>query len=156
MRIAKEFDLDYVLIHCTDGGVIADELALESPAVVLGPVFGDRGKPELHNHDITTPAVLAKHGLSFAICTDHPETPIQYLPLTAALAVRGGLSHEQALRGITVDAAKTLGVDEIMGSIEQGKRADCVLFDGDPLDLMTTPKLVMVNGKIAVNRLKAE
>lgn len=153
IRIAKEFDLDYVLIHCTDGGIIADELALENPAIVLGPVFGDRGKPELHNHDITTPAVLANQGLSFAICTDHPETPIQYLPLTAALAVRGGLSPEQALRGITIDAARMLGVEDIMGSIEPGKRADCVLFDGDPLDLTVTPKMVMVNGSVAVNKL---
>lgn len=153
IRIAKEFSLDYVLIHCTDGGVIADELSEDCPAMVLGPVMGDRGKPELHNHDISTPAIIARHGMSFALCTDHPETPIQYLPLTAALAVRGGLSREQALRSVTIDAAKMLGVDDIMGSIAVGKRADCVLFDGDPLDLTVTPKLVMVNGKIAVNRL---
>lgn len=156
IRIAKEFDLDYVLIHCTDGGVIADELASENPAVVLGPVLGDRGKPELRNHDIATPAVLAAHGMSFAVCTDHPETPIQYLPLTAALAVRGGLSREQALRSITIDAARTLGVENMMGSIEEGKRADCALFGGDPLDVTVTPRLVMVNGAIAVNKLSAE
>ena len=149
IRLAKEFSLDYVLIHCTDGTVIADELAEDSPAVVMGPLFGDRGKPELHNHEITTPAVLHKNGIRFAICTDHPETPIQYLPLTAALAVRGGLDRETALRAITITAAEKIGVDGRLGSIAAGKDADFSLFDGDPLDLRVTPKLVYVNGKEA-------
>lgn len=149
IRLAKEFSLDYVLIHCTDGAVIADELAEDSPAVVMGPLFGDRGKPELHNHEITTPAVLHKNGIRFAICTDHPETPIQYLPLTAALAVRGGLDRETALRAITITAAEIIGVDGRLGSIAAGKDADFSLFDGDPLDLRVTPKLVFVNGKEA-------
>ena len=147
IRLSKEFGLDYVLIHCTDGGVIADELAEDAPAVVTGPLFGDRGKPELHNHDISTPSVLAKNGIKCAICTDHPETPIQYLPLTAALAVRGGLSREEALRGITIYAAEILGLADKLGSIEVGKQADFSLFDGDPLDLTATPEFVMIAGK---------
>ena len=154
MRIAKEFELDYVLIHCTDGGVIADELAEDRPAVVTGPLLGDRGKPELANHDVTTPRILHEHGIKFAICTDHPETPIQYLPMTAALAVRGGLSEENALRGITINAAEVLGVDGILGSVEVGKNADFVLFDKNksPLDIMSLPYMVVVDGKIAVKK----
>lgn len=151
VRIAEEFELDYVLIHCTDGGVIADELAEEHPAVVVGPLFGDRGKPELANHDITTPRILYENGIKCAICTDHPETPIQYLPMTAALAVRGGLSEDEALRGITINAAEILGVDGILGSVEVGKNADLVLFDKNksPLDIMSLPCMVIVDGKIA-------
>ncbi|MBE6888836.1 MAG: amidohydrolase [Ruminococcaceae bacterium] len=148
IRISKEFDLDYVLIHCTDGAVIADELAEDSPAVVVGPLFGDRGKPELRNHDITTPAALAAEGIKCAICTDHPETPIQYLPLTAALAVKGGLSREDALKGITLYPAEILGLSDKLGSIEVGKQADFSLFKGDPLDLTVTPEAVAINGKI--------
>ena len=150
IRIAKEFGLDYVLIHCTDGGVIADELAVDAPAIVLGPLLGDRGKPELAHHDISTPKLLAEHGMSFAICTDHPETPIQYLPLTAALAVRGGLSREEALKAITVNAAKLLGVSDRLGTIEVGKDADLVLFSGDPLDITVIPEAVFVNGRLAL------
>jgi len=146
VRLSKEFGLDYVLIHCTDGAVIADELSEDAPAVVVGPLFGDRGKPELRNHDIATPSVLAANGIKCAICTDHPETPIQYLPLTAALAVRGGLSREEALRGITLYAAETLGIADTLGSIEVGKQADFSLFDGDPLDLTVTPEAVYVRG----------
>ena len=153
VRIAKEFKLNYVLIHCTDGGVIADELSEDKPKVVLGPILGDRGKPELKNHSITTPAKMHDCGIEFAICTDHPETPIQYLPLTAALAVRGGLGRENALKAITVNAAKILGVENRIGSIEVGKDADLALFSGDPLDVMNTPELVCVNGKIVINKL---
>lgn len=152
IRISKEFGLDYVLIHCTDGAVIADELAEDHPAVVVGPLFGDRGKPELHNHDISTPAVLNKNGIKFAICTDHPETPIQYLPLTAALAVRGGLDRDTALRAITINAAEIIGAADRIGSIETGKDADFSLFSGDPLDLTVTPSLVAVNGNIVFGK----
>ena len=153
IRITKEFDLDYVLIHCTDGGIIGEELAEDDPAVVLGPLFGDRGKPELRNHDISTPALLKKEGIRFAICTDHPETPIQYLPLTAALAVRGGLDRETALRARTISGAEIIGAEDRIGSVEVGKDADFSLFEGDPLDLTVTPKLVTVNGKIMVQNL---
>lgn len=152
VRLAKEFKLDYVLIHCTDGGVIADELAEDNPAVVVGPLFGDRGKPELAHHDITTPRILSENGIRFAICTDHPETPIQYLPLTAALAVRGGLSREEALRGITITAAEILGAADRVGSIETGKDADFSLFKGDPLDLTVTPEMVFVSGNAAYKK----
>lgn len=148
IRLSKEFNLDYVLIHCTDGAVIADELAEDKPSVILGPLMGDRGKPELANHDIRTPAVLHKNGINFAICTDHPETPIQYLPLTAALAVRGGLSRDEALRAITINAAKIIGAEDRIGSVEVGKDADFSLFRGDPLDIAATPELVCVSGKI--------
>lgn len=152
IRLSEEFGLDYVLIHCTDGGVIADELAQDCPKVVVGPLFGDRGKPELHNHDISTPKILSDNGIRAAICTDHPETPIQYLPLTAALAVRGGLSREEALRGITLTAAEIIGVSDILGSIEVGKQADLSLFSGDPLDLTVTPDMVFVGGKLAFRK----
>lgn len=156
VRISKEFGLDYVLIHCTDGGIIADELAEDiagkEPAVVVGPLFGDRGKPELAHHDITTPRILFENGIKFAICTDHPETPIQYLPLTAALAVRGGLSREEALRGITINAARILGAEDRIGSVEVGKDADFSLFSGDPLDVSTTPEMVFIYGKLAFRK----
>lgn len=148
IRISKEFNLDYVLIHCTDGGIIAEELAEDMPAVVLGPLMGDRGKPELAHHDIKTPATLSENGIKFAICTDHPETPIQYLPLTAALAVRGGLAREEAFRAITINAAEIIGAADKIGSVEVGKDADFSLFMGDPLDITETPVLVCVSGKI--------
>ncbi len=153
VRIAKEFELDYVLIHCTEGALIADELSEDNPAVVLGPLFGDRGKPELRNHGISTPKALFDRKIRFAICTDHPETPIQYLPLTAALAVKGGLDELTALKAITIEAAKIIGADDRIGSIEVGKDADFSLFRENPLELNSEPCFVSVGGKIAVNKL---
>ncbi|MDE6732830.1 MAG: amidohydrolase [Oscillospiraceae bacterium] len=152
IRIAKEFSLDYVLIHCTDGGIIADELSEDSPKVILGPLMGDRGKPELANHSIETPRILGENGVKFAICTDHPETPVQYLPLTAALAVRGGLAREEALRAITINAAEILGIADRVGSVAVGKDADLALFSGDPLDITAAPDIVIVGGKTAFRK----
>lgn len=156
IRIAKEFELDYVLIHCTEGKIIAEELAEDKPNVVLGPLFGDRCKPELANHSITTPKALFDCNIKFAICTDHPETEIQYLPLTAALAVRGGLSREEALKCITINAAEILGAADRLGSIEIGKDADLSLFSGDPLDITCTPDMVVISGKIMKNIIPVE
>lgn len=152
IRIAKEFSLDYVLIHCTEGGLIADELAAEDGGIILGPLFGDRSKPELVNHSIKTPAVLDRENIKFAICTDHPETPIQYLPLTAALAVKGGLSREKALLAITRNAAEIIGIEDRVGTLEIGKDADIVGFSGDPLDLQNEPRLVICSGKIIIRQ----
>lgn len=153
IRLAEEFHLDYVLVHCTDGAVIADELVECDPKIICGPLFGDRSKPELHNHDISTPSILNKHKLDCAICTDHPETPIQYLPLTAALAVRGGMEHEKALSAITKTAAKIVGIYDRVGSLEKGKDADIIGFKGDPLSIYETPSLVMCSGKTMKNLL---
>ncbi len=148
IRISKEFNLDYVLVHCTDGGIISEELAEDNPLVITGPLFGDRGKPELAHHDITTPRILHESGIKLAICTDHPENPIQYLPLTAGLAVRGGLNRDEVLRAITINAAEILCADDRIGSIEVGKDADFSLFNSDPLSVTAVPTLVCISGKI--------
>lgn len=147
IRIAKEFDLDYVLIHCTDGHLIADELYEEGAYAVCGPLLCDRCKPELANLTPENPALLDKAGVNVSICTDHSETPIQYLPLTAAIAVKNGLPHDRAIEAITINPAKAIGADDIIGSVEVGKYADMVLFEGDPLDIYQSPKLVIAGGE---------
>lgn len=152
IRIAKEFNLDYVLVHGTEGHLIVQEL-LEDHAVVLsGPFLGDRCKPELKNMTPQSPGLLAKAGISTAIITDHPETPIQYLPLCAALAVREGMDREQALEAITITPAKICGLDKRVGSIKEGKDADFVVYQGDPLDFMNKPQMVVCGGKIVYER----
>ena len=147
IRIAKEFAIDYVLIHATDGHLIADELADERAECIIGPLFTDRCKPELVNQSIENAAKLHKHGVKFAICTDHPETPVQYLPVTAGIAVRGGLSKEQAIRAVTINAARICGIDDRVGSIEAGKDADLTAFRGEVFDIAEKPEFVIINGK---------
>lgn len=146
VRLAKEFDINYVLIHATEGYLSAEELSELGAKLVIGPVLTDRSKPELRNLDIKAAGVLNKAGVPFAICTDHPVIPQQYLPLSAAIAVRGGLDEETALKAITITAAEIAGLSDRVGSIEVGKDADLVVFDGNPLEVTNTPKAVFVDG----------
>lgn len=146
VRIAKEFDLDYVLIHATEGGMIADELAEDNAKCILGPVIADRCKPELRNQTIENAARLRKAGVDVAICTDHPETPVQYLPLSCGVAIRGGLSENDALAAITSKAAEICGISDRVGTLEVGKDADIVCMDGKFYDVLTKATLVVADG----------
>lgn len=148
LRISREFGLDYVLIHCTDGHLIAGELALENASAVVGPIICDPCKPELANITPKNAGLLAQHGVKTAICTDHSETPIEYLPLTVGIAVKNGMTFMQALEAVTINAAEIGGIADLAGSIEAGKRADMVIFEGSPFEVMSEPKLVMINGTL--------
>lgn len=150
MRIAKEFSIDLVIIHGTEGYKIADIIAEEEIPVISGPVICDRCKPEMKGLEISNTAVLTENGVKTAICTDHTVIPIQYLPISALTAVKGGLSYESALKAITIIPAEILGIDEKTGSIEVGKDADLQIYrkNENPLELMSEPVFVMINGKI--------
>lgn len=147
IRIAKEFNLDYVIIHCTEGHLIADELKKENTKVFSGPFLSDRSKPELVNLTPKTPGVLAKKGVKASIVTDHPVTPIQYLPVCASLAVREGMDAYEALKSITINAAEIAGIDNRVGSIEPMKDADILVFEHDALDFRSKPVEVFFEGK---------
>lgn len=148
IRIAKEFRLNYVIVHGTEGHLIAGSLKKEGTRVLSGPLLCDRSKPELRNLTPASPGILAKNGVPTAIVTDHPVVPIQYLPLCAALAVREGMDHEAALRAITVNPARICGIDGRVGSIEAGKDADLAAFAGDPLRLEAKPLAVIAGGTL--------
>jgi imidazolonepropionase-like amidohydrolase len=81
-----------------------------------------------------------------AICTDHPEVPIQHLPLCAAMAVKGGMSPEAALEAITIRAAQIAGIDRRVGSITPGKDADLVITSAHPINLLSRVLGVFVEG----------
>ena len=150
MRIAKEFSLELVIIHGTEGYKIADILGEEEIPVICGPMICDRCKPEMKGLELKNAAVLAENNVKLAICTDHTVIPIQYLPISAQAAVKGGLDMEKALRSLTIEAAEILGVDDVTGSLAAGKNADIQLYrKGDsPLELMSEPALVMIDGEI--------
>lgn len=150
IRIAKEFSLDAVIVHATEGWKIADILARENIPVICGPIICDRCKPEMKGLEIKNAAVLKNNGVKISICTDHPVIPIQYLPISVQAAVKGGLDSDMAIRAVTSEAAEILGIDEDTGSLEKGKAADLQLYEigENPLDLMTEPSLVMIDGVI--------
>lgn len=148
VRIAEEFGLDYCVVHCTQGHLIADRLAKAGVKAFSGPLISDRCKPELKDSTPATPGVMSKAGVKTAIVTDHPVIPIQYLPLCAGLAVREGMTHDDALRAITINPAEMCGISDRVGSLEVGKDADMSLFDSDPLTLFAKPLLVVGDGEI--------
>ena len=152
VRLGKEFNLDYVVVHATEGHLIADALQKENVKVLSGPFLCDRSKPELRNLTAAAPGMLSKAGLCPAIITDHPVIPIQYLQLCAGLAAAEGMDRDEALKAITIYPAKICNLDSRVGSIEVGKDADLVLFRDDPLSLGSRPQLVIVNGKIEVDQ----
>ncbi|MCI1964582.1 MAG: amidohydrolase [Oscillospiraceae bacterium] len=149
VRIAKEFNLNYVVVHGTEAYLIVNGLLHDQVRVLAGPILCDRSKPELKNLTPSCPGILAKAGIETAIITDHPVIPIQYLPLCAALAVREGMDPEDALRAITINPAKICGIDGRVGTIEKGKDADLTVFASNPLSLESKPLCVIVGGNVA-------
>lgn len=147
IRIAKEFNLDYVIVHGTDGHLIADILAEEGARVITGPLMTDRSKPELYNQTLKNPGILAAAGVKVAICTDHPETPLEYLPLSAAMAVKAGMDENEALRAITINAAEIAGIADRVGSLKAGKDADIVVMTGSPFSIDSKIQAVYIDGK---------
>lgn len=155
VRIAEEFDLKLVIIHATEGHLIADILGKEKLSAVSGPVICDRCKPEMKGLELKNTAELIKNGVKTSICTDHPVIPVQYLPASAAMAVKGGLDVEDALKALTINAAEIAGIDDVTGSVTVGKDADLQLYSGNPLDIMNEPELVMTDGVI-LNNVKGD
>jgi imidazolonepropionase-like amidohydrolase len=150
IRIAKEFDLKLTLDHCTDGALIADELAEEPYPALVGPSFGNKSKPELKNKGYETAGILQKAGVKVCIITDAPVITIENLPMCAGFAARAGLPMEEAWKAITLYPAQVLEIADRVGSLETGKDADIVIWKDDPLTCIGGDAwMTMVDGKIA-------
>jgi imidazolonepropionase-like amidohydrolase len=152
IRFAEEFNLDLRIEHCTEGHLVAQELAGLDLKVSVGPTLTRRSKVELKNKTWSTYHELTNQGVEVSITTDHPYTPIQYLNICAGLAVREGLSEQKALEGITLNPAKNLKIDHSLGSIEPGKDADLVLWNHHPFHYLAKPKWTMIGGEIVFSQ----
>lgn len=149
VRIAKEFGVKATLDHCTDGELISDELAKEGLPVFVGPTLGSKSKAELRHKSFTTPGALYHAGLTVSIITDAPVIPLEKLPMCAGLAANAGLPMEEAWRAITINPARSLGIDSRVGSLEPGKDADLVLWTADPLTTIGAEAYcTIVDGKV--------
>lgn len=147
IRIADEFGYRLVIDHGTEAYRLADVLAAKGIPVLIGPLLTSRSKVELRNRSMSTPGRLAAAGVEISIITDHPIVPINFLALQATLAVREGLDPVVALRSITINPARVMGVADRVGSLEVGKDADLVLWSGDPLDAMQRALAVYIGGQ---------
>ena len=149
IRVAKEFGVKLTLDHCTEGHLIADELAEENYPAFVGPTFGAKSKIELLNKCFDTPRVLNEKGLTISIITDAPVIPLQYLPMCAGLAVNAGLKEEEAWKAITINSANSTGIGDRVGSLEAGKDGDVVVWTADPMhELGAQAYVTVVDGKV--------
>lgn len=153
VRIAREYDLNMTIDHCSEGHLIAEELAKESFPVIVGPDLSSRNKIEVQNVAFKTAGILSEAGLKVAITTDHPVTLIQSLPICAGFCVKSGMSMDNAMRAITIHAAQICNVADRVGSLEIGKDADIAVFDGNPLEVFTETYLTVINGEIAYSQM---
>ena len=148
MRIGKEFGLKMTVDHCTEGYLIADSLKANDQMVILGPVMHNKSKYELKEKSFSSGKVLYEKGVTFSIMTDHPVIEQKHTMIHAALFVKAGLPELEALKAVTINAAKTCFIDEYVGSIKEGKHADIVVWSKHPLDIMAEADVVILNGNI--------
>jgi imidazolonepropionase-like amidohydrolase len=147
IRLADEFGYRLVINHGTEGHLLADVLAERNIGVIIGPLLTSRSKVEVNQRDLRNPGLLARAGVKIAITTDHPVVPINFLVYQVILSVKEGLDREVALRSITINPAEILGLDARVGSLEVGKDGDVVIWDGDPLEIMSRARTVIIEGR---------
>lgn len=152
IRVAHEFDVDITLDHCTEGHLIAEHLAKEGLPAIIGPSFGHRTKYELINKCFDTPGVLQRAGVKVAITTDSPVNPLESLPLMAGMAAAAGMDRMEALKAITINAAEIVGIADRVGSLEVGKDADIVIYDGHPFEVEGKTWKVLIDGSVVFSR----
>lgn len=153
IRLAGEFGLRATIDHCTEGYLILDELKkADIVGCILGPIFGERSKIELRNKTFRAPYEFYKAGVPFALMTDHPVIPIQHLRVQAGMCVAEELPEYEAMKAITVNAARMIGLADRVGSIAPGKDADVAMYDGDPLDCRSRAVLTIVGGEVVFER----
>ena len=148
VRISKEFGLNSTIEHATEAYLIADKMKEENIKLIIGPTLGMASKYELVNKSFKSAKVLEDNDIEFAIMTDHPVITLDTTLVQAALFIKEGLSELAALKALTITAAKLNGIEDRVGSLEPGKDADLVIWDGPIFDIMTRPKLVMIDGVV--------
>ncbi len=152
IRIAREFDLNMTLDHCSEGHLIAEEIVEAGYPAIVGPDLTTRNKIEVQNVAFKTAGILANAGAMVSITTDHPVSLIQSLPMCVGLSVKHGLSMEDGFRAMTINAAKICGVSDRIGSIEPGKDADIAVFDGNPMEVFTNTLMTIIDGEIVYRK----
>ena len=151
IRIAEEFNLKMTVEHCTEGYLIPETLKAHNQMVNIGPTLGNKSKYELKAKSFVSGKVLWENGITFGIMTDHPVIEQKHTLVQLALFVKEGLPELEALKAVTINAAKTCFIDDMVGSIKEGKDADIVIWSKHPLDIMCVAETVILNGEVEVS-----
>ena len=152
IRLIKEFDIRAVIIHCSDGHLILDDLKEAGYPTIIGPTLGFKSKPEVANKTYETANALNQAGILTCITTDHPVIPLQHLNVCAALCVQAGMDEMEALKAITIYGARVIGLDDRVGSLKVGKDADIVIWDKNPIEATARALYTIIDGKTVYKR----
>ena len=147
IRIAREYNLRLVLVHCTDGVSVLNYLKQFDYPVILGPTINPRSKLECMAKRFETAGIMSRAGIKVCLTADHDVTPIYYLPVYGAQAVKAGLDEVEGLKALTKNPAEVLGIGGRKGEIKEGKDADLVIWSGRPFDSCTKAETVFIMGK---------
>lgn len=156
IRVVSKFGLKFTLDHCTEGNFIKEEIKAAGMPIMMGPMFMFRSKQELRNRDLEAMIILNSEGIDISFISDHPFLNCKYMAKLLGLAVKRGLPHKEAIKMLTINPAKALNIDKSLGSIEAGKNADIIIYDGDPLESCSKNLMTIINGKIEYNNLFKE
>lgn len=154
LRLTRDFDLTSMVAGGTEAYLVRDELIAAGIPVLVGPVMQRVSTPETENATYENAALLAERGIPIAIRTGFES----YVPKNRVLlfetqvAVANGLDRAAALRAITLAPAELLGIEPDYGSVEPGKVADLVLFDGDPFEYTSHVAAVIAGGQVVYER----
>jgi imidazolonepropionase-like amidohydrolase len=147
IRLSREFGYELVIDHGTEAHLLADLIAEAGIPVIIGPLLVSRSKVEVRNRSTANPGKLAAAGVTIALTTDHPVVPINYLVHQATFSVKEGLPPDVAMRALTINPARIMGVDDRVGSLAVGKDADFCVWSGDPLDVLTRVERAYQDGR---------
>lgn len=146
-RIAKAYQIQFILVHATEYSKIKSTLSELPTAIIVGPCFQaivrnelKHLSPELYHH-------VSDKNINLTFATDHPTSSISHLQLEGSLALKAGASERSILNGLTKNAAALLQIDHLTGTIKEGLYADLVIWNGHPLNLTAKPIQTFIKGK---------
>jgi imidazolonepropionase-like amidohydrolase len=151
IRIGEEYNLKFSIEHCTEGYKIKDFLAEKGVTCVIGPVNMEPYKMEIWGCKLETPGILEKAGVNICLTQD-TQSATKWLPMFVGACIARGLSYETALKAVTINPAKLLGLEGRVGSIEPGKDGDVAIFSGDPFSNYSICETTIIEGVVYNNK----
>ena len=152
IRVAEEFGLDYTIEHATEGHLIPEYMGKKKVRCVVGPLLLPPAKMELWNAVPENAQTLIEAGCLVCLTAD-TSSETKWLPRDIGVCIAHGLDEKEAFKGVTINPAKLLGIEDKVGSLEAGKDADVAIFDGHPFSNMTHCVLTMIDGEIYHNKM---